>query len=227
MALEASQFDFLFEAANEGLELQHQIDTAATIGRPVMAETLGSFVKDESSRTPEELAAEAVEAFSLAANTERLRAQLSEKEQMVGEQLAGMHLSVRVLDGDDRKPIVSTYFSSGAVGSRQQEFDYSARNHRNGTFRAALLGQNALVLYPQWMSGKQMDMRNIVAPILREDGERNIAVEQRERTWRDRFGPHFPLESIMMGRRHMTTAERYKRRSNTDIQRLRELATQL
>ncbi len=211
--LQAPQFEFLFVAALEGLELQHQIDAADAIGRPVMAATLGNFIKTESSDTPEKLAADAVLALSLSATTERLKSQLREKERLVGEQLAGMGLSVRVLDGDEYKPIRSTHFSSGAVGSRRQEFGNFPRYQRRGTFRAALLGQNALVLYPQRMSGQQMDIGNVVVPILRADGGHNIEVREREGTWRDRISHRI--------------AYRYERRSETDLRRLRELAAQL
>lgn len=124
-----------------------------------------------------------------------------------------MCLSVRVLEGDGLKPIMNTYFSTGAVGTRQQEFGNVYRNQRKGTFRAALLGQNALVLYSQWMSGQQMDVRNIIVPILKDDGQPNIEVTDRERTWRD-----------SMSRRN---ARRYERRDATDIARLRTLATEL
>lgn len=80
--LQAPQFEFLFEAAHEGLDLQHQIDSADTIGRPVLAATLGSFVDNIDSSMPEELIVKAVEALSLTAKTEKLKSLLSEKEQL-------------------------------------------------------------------------------------------------------------------------------------------------
>lgn len=206
-------FDFLFEATAEGIDLQGQIDASSVLARTAMVGAREGFKGSVEVEVPNELAEAATEALSLSAATERLREQLSEKEQLVAEQLAGLHLSVRVLDGEDRRLIVNTYYSGGGVGSRQQEFGDFRRTHRNGTFRATLLGQNALVMYPQWMTGQQMDSRNIVVLILRESGEPNIQIEQRERSWKDR-----------MSRR---TTRSYERAAAWDIPRLRELAKYL
>lgn len=206
-------FDFLFEAAAEGQDLQGQIDFASDLARTAMVGAREGFKDSVAAGIPQELAEAATEALSLSAATELLEERLTEKEQLVGEDLAYMHLSVRIIKGEGSRPIRNTYFSSGMVGSRQQEFGDFPRSHRNGTFRAALLGQNALVLYPQWMSGQQMDVGNIVVPILRESGKPNIEIEQRERSWRDRMS--------------RSRTRRYDGAAAWDIPRLRQLARYL
>ena len=212
-------FGFLFEAAAEGVNLQQRLDgsndlaEAATSGAQEKFRDSGVLNLGSLAEVPDELAVAASVAVSLSVATEQLREKLSEKERLVAEQLAGMALSVRVLDGKGWKSIQNTYYSGGMVGTRRQEFGNFPRRHRNGTFRAALLGQNVLVLFPQWLSGQQMDTGNIIVPILREDGEPNIQIEQREPTWRDRLG--------------RSAVSNYERAASRDISRLRQLATNL
>lgn len=206
MSAQERNFDFLFEAAVEGMDLQRQIDTANSLAQTAMADARVSFVESSPAETAE-LTEAAVEAFSQLAATDRLRAQLSDKEKAVGEQLAGMHLSVSVLPGEGRKRLGTTYVS---LITGEQEFNGFTRSHRNGRFRATLLGQNTLLLYPQRLNGERMDLRNIVVPILRGGGEPNIGVEQRDATWQDRMGKRMQ--------------RKYDRRAVYDIERLRVLA---
>ena len=180
-------FNFLFEAAAEGLELQQQIEAADAIGQSAMTGALRDFQEPAEPAEHDELAATAFRAVSLSATADSLRTQLAEKEQATTERMAGQPLAVRMLPGEGRKLIPTTYFSSGHTGTRRQEFGSLPRGQRKGTFRAALLGQNALVLFPQLLAG-QTDLRNILVPILRADGEPNIAIQQRDPSWRDRLG---------------------------------------
>lgn len=221
-------FDFVFEAATVGLRIQSQIDNyvqrSTDILDPLVRRMTEMFSVDEFSlipterRPPIDTDALVAEGFKMMAIASEFTDCLKEKEQWLDDELEGAPLSIRVLSGSGRKLIVSTYLSIGLTGSWQQEYGSVDSTRKNGSYRTALLGQNALVLYPQLMTGDQIDTRNYIVPILREDGEPNIAISTRERTWRDRLG-------VLGDGAPLGSSARYAKRTKQDLVRLRALAS--
>src|SRR5262249_21313066 len=161
----------------EGMLLQREINTAEAAGQMAMAGAMRGLemqVGKEETEGLDVLASDAIHALSMQADTEHLKAQLNEKEQAVAERLAGLHLAVHALDNDRERYINRTYFSGGATGAHRQVIGgVFQRSSAKGTFRTAFLGQNALVLYPQWLSTKQLDRGHLIVPILTEDEKPN------------------------------------------------------
>lgn len=213
----SSDFTPLFLAAGEGLRLQAGIDELGVRARAATTDARSRFeahvaAGGDFTQTPDDLARVAVGAFALDTDVARLKAQLSTREQGIDEMWGEAPLAVRVLPGRGRKLILGTFFASGPMGSRQQEFSSLPRQARDGAMVAALLGQNALVLRP--LRGGRIDDRYIVAPILREDGTPNIEVSLREPGWRDGTGPRLPGRMF---------ADTYDERRDEDLARLREM----
>lgn len=118
--LQLSDFSFLYEEARAGLEIQAQIDEATDLTATVLIDAIEAYDRDNpGGEIPDNTAEDAgVLALSTASIVRAmLTRSLRETEERVNDQLGGTALSVRVLKGEGRKPIRSTYYSSGAVGT--------------------------------------------------------------------------------------------------------------
>lgn len=169
--------DFVFEAAHKGLRIAAKQERLMEIWQGGFDD---SFCRACGVHSPDAQEEE----DELLAQIDELETELSTTEVVVAERLRGTTIVANVLPGDGSRSIraATPYINSGS-------YRISNKNYHKirGQFSVALLGQNALTLYPQKHTGRQLIGGIMLVPLLRGDGSPNVALTSVPITWDDRL----------------------------------------